>query len=68
MDIINVISVTGKATVNQWFEDNHDDVQESLYWRQAFDVRTMELSVRPLDLSTPLLSCRSLLIHAPSPH
>ena len=45
MDIINVVSVTGKVEVNQWFEENHDDVLESLYWRQAFDVRTMELSV-----------------------
>jgi len=26
-------------------EDNDDDVQNALYWRQAVDVRTFELSV-----------------------
>ncbi|EJT79626.1 hypothetical protein GGTG_04710 [Gaeumannomyces tritici R3-111a-1] len=28
-------------------EDNDDDIQSSLYWRQAFDVRTAELSDVP---------------------
>lgn len=32
--------------VNQWYEENDDDVQSALYWRQALDVRTLELSVR----------------------
>lgn len=45
MDIINVVSVTSQATVKQWFEENDDGVQVSLYWRQAFDVRAYELSV-----------------------
>ncbi|KAI1213813.1 uncharacterized protein F4807DRAFT_456362 [Annulohypoxylon truncatum] len=44
MDVINVVSVTAPATVNQWDETNEDDVQPALYWRQAFDVRSMELS------------------------
>ncbi|KAI1461716.1 hypothetical protein F4805DRAFT_242369 [Annulohypoxylon moriforme] len=44
MDVINVVSVTAAATVNQWDETNEDDVQPALYWRQAFDVRSMELS------------------------
>ncbi|KAI1142869.1 hypothetical protein F5Y05DRAFT_134450 [Hypoxylon sp. FL0543] len=44
MDVINVVSVTAAATVNQWDETNEDDVQQALYWRQAFDVRSMELS------------------------
>lgn len=44
MDIINVISVTSPATVEQWDERNEDDVQRALYWRQALDVCTMELS------------------------
>ncbi len=46
VDIINVVSVTSLAQVNQMIEDNDDDVQNALYWRQALDVRTMELSVR----------------------
>jgi hypothetical protein len=45
VDIINVVSVTQQATVNQWFEENDEDVQNALYWRQALDVRTFELSV-----------------------
>ncbi|KAI8628033.1 hypothetical protein F5Y19DRAFT_465372 [Xylariaceae sp. FL1651] len=44
MDVINVVSVTAQATVNQWDETNEDEVQQALYWRQAFDVRSMELS------------------------
>ncbi|CAK7267200.1 hypothetical protein SEPCBS119000_002419 [Sporothrix epigloea] len=44
MDVINVVSVTSMASVNQLNEDKDDDVQSGLYWRQALDVRTMELS------------------------
>lgn len=46
MDIINVVSVTSQATVNHWLEENDAEIQESLYWRQGLDIRTMELSVR----------------------
>jgi len=45
VDVINVVSVTQQATVQQMIEDNEDDVLEGLYWRQALDVRTNELSV-----------------------
>ncbi|KAH9902303.1 hypothetical protein F4778DRAFT_781534 [Xylariomycetidae sp. FL2044] len=44
MDVINVVSVTAQATVNQWDETNEEEVQAALYWRQAFDARSMELS------------------------
>ncbi|CAK7266981.1 hypothetical protein SEPCBS57363_002369 [Sporothrix epigloea] len=44
MDVINVVSVTSMASVNHLNEDKDDDVQNALYWRQALDVRTMELS------------------------
>ncbi|KAI0136222.1 hypothetical protein BJ170DRAFT_677102 [Xylariales sp. AK1849] len=44
MDVINVVSVTASAIVNQWDEQNEEEVQSALYWRQAIDVRTMELS------------------------
>ncbi|KAI0175980.1 hypothetical protein GGR52DRAFT_339143 [Hypoxylon sp. FL1284] len=44
MDVINVVSVTAAATVNQWDETNEEEVQDALYWRQAFDARSMELS------------------------
>ena len=45
MDIINVVSVTSQAQVKQWYEENDEEIQNALYWRQAFDVRTYELSV-----------------------
>ncbi|KAL1893786.1 hypothetical protein Sste5346_006289 [Sporothrix stenoceras] len=44
MDVINVVSVTSMAQVNHLNEDKDDDVQSALYWRQALDVRSMELS------------------------
>lgn len=45
MDIINVVSVTQQATVNQVTDENDEQVQQAMYWRQALDVRTFELSV-----------------------
>lgn len=46
MDVINVVSVTQEAKVRQWFEENDEEIQDALYWRQAFDIRSMQLSVR----------------------
>ena len=46
VDIIDVLSVASRAQVKQWYEENDEDIQHGLYWRQAFDVRTYELSVR----------------------
>ncbi|KAJ6439223.1 ebs-bah-phd domain-containing protein [Purpureocillium lavendulum] len=46
VDIINVISVAMPATVNQWLESADDREQRALYWRQAFNCLTPELSVR----------------------
>ncbi|PON20235.1 hypothetical protein TGAM01_v210877 [Trichoderma gamsii] len=44
MDIIHVVSVEMGVNVKQWIESNDDDIQESLYWRQAFNCGTSELS------------------------
>jgi hypothetical protein len=55
VDIINVVSVTAPAQVKHWLEDNDDETQNGLYWRQAIDVRNNELSV----------SLPQLLYHAP---
>jgi hypothetical protein len=46
VDVINVSSVTMPAIVNQWIETNDDEIQDALYWRQAFDCRNSQLSVR----------------------
>lgn len=55
VDIINVVSVTQQATVNQVTDENDDQVQSALYWRQALDVRTFELSVsHPREFRFPL--------------
>jgi hypothetical protein len=45
VDIINVVSVTGPVTVNQWIESDDEEITDELYWRQAYDCRTSELSV-----------------------
>lgn len=45
VDIINVVSVTEPAIVKHWFEENDEETQDSLYWRQAYDIRSQELSV-----------------------
>ncbi|EXK77361.1 hypothetical protein FOQG_17920 [Fusarium oxysporum f. sp. raphani 54005] len=44
MDIINVVSVTGLATVHQWIECDVKKIPKGLYWRQAFDCRNLQLS------------------------
>ncbi|KAF4587830.1 ebs-bah-phd domain-containing protein [Ophiocordyceps camponoti-floridani] len=44
MDVINVVSVATHAPVNQWVESDDEEVQDALYWRQAFDCRTAQLS------------------------
>ncbi|KAG5925749.1 hypothetical protein E4U42_003989 [Claviceps africana] len=44
MDVINVVSVAMKATVQQWIETDDDEVQDALYWRQAFNCRTSQVS------------------------
>lgn len=40
------MSVTEHAKVDQWVETEQDSLLDALYWRQGFDTRTMELSVR----------------------
>ncbi|QKD57457.1 uncharacterized protein FOBCDRAFT_277091 [Fusarium oxysporum Fo47] len=44
MDIINVVSVTAPAIVNQWIESDDEEIQDALYWRQAYDCRKPQLS------------------------
>lgn len=56
VDIINVVSVTEPAIVKHWFEENDEETQDSLYWRQAYDVRSQELSVCAITFTLPV-SC-----------
>jgi hypothetical protein len=60
VDIINVVSVTGKADVDHLLEEDDSEVQDNLYWRQALDVRTMELSVSTPTPKAPLSLSNSL--------
>ena len=46
MDVINVVSVTAPAIVNQWIESDDEEIEAALYWRQAYDCRKPQLSVR----------------------
>ncbi|KAJ3495911.1 hypothetical protein NLG97_g3047 [Lecanicillium saksenae] len=48
LDVINVLSIVGHAKVSHWIEADDDEVIDGLYWRQAFDCRTTQLS--PVDL------------------
>ncbi|KAL5598897.1 uncharacterized protein BROUX77_005930 [Berkeleyomyces rouxiae] len=43
MDIINAMTVSARATVTHWKEDDLES-HSCLYWRQALDVRTSELT------------------------
>lgn len=40
-----MVSVTQQAIVNQVTDENDDVIQHAMYWRQALDLRTWELSV-----------------------
>ncbi|OAQ58987.2 BAH domain-containing protein [Pochonia chlamydosporia 170] len=44
MDIINVVSVVGKADVPEFGQKDDDKIQSGLYWRRAFDYLTSQLS------------------------
>lgn len=48
MDIINVVSVVQHAKVNQWIESDEEEIQDAMYWRQAFECQTLQVS--PIDL------------------
>jgi hypothetical protein len=51
MEVLDVLSFAGKADVVQW-EEEDDNIQSKLYWRQTFCRETQELSVRhPLSKS-----------------
>jgi hypothetical protein len=45
VDIINATTVTMHAKVNHWIEADDDGIQEAMYWRQGFDIRSKQLSV-----------------------
>lgn len=45
MDIIDVLTITSKVTVEQW-DERIEEIKCTLYWRQAYDVGTKELSVQ----------------------
>jgi hypothetical protein len=47
VDIINVVSVAAKANIYQEAEVDAHKVGGGLYWRQAFDYLTSQISVRP---------------------
>ncbi|KOS22010.1 hypothetical protein ESCO_002328 [Escovopsis weberi] len=69
MDIINVFSVAMAADVQQWVESDDDDVQDALFWRQALDCRTMELSCAlPANPDELLVGCTNAGLGKDKPH
>src|SRR5271169_4881802 len=47
MDVIDVCTFAGIASVEQWVEEDDEASPKGLYWRQTFDVRRKRLSVSP---------------------
>ena len=45
MDVINVCTFAGIATVRHWDESDDEEIQPGLFWRQTLDYHTAELSV-----------------------
>jgi hypothetical protein len=45
MEILNVCTFAGLASVSLWQENDDDVALTGLYWRQTFDYRTGQLSV-----------------------
>jgi len=45
MDVINAVSVTSPARVNQWTEADDEETQPSLYWRQVLNIHNSQISV-----------------------
>lgn len=45
LDVMDVTTLAGKAPVKQWLEEDDNDVQDGLYWRQTYDIKTGNLSV-----------------------
>jgi hypothetical protein len=60
MEIINVCSLAGLASINAWQENDDDEAHTSLYWRQTFDYRTRQLSVSFTERCCYLNSCLRL--------
>ena len=49
MEIIDAMTVAGKASVSHWLEKDEENVLDALYWRQTFNWQTQTLSVSPLN-------------------
>jgi hypothetical protein len=45
MEIIDALTVSGRANVKQWFELDEDEDLPELFWRQKFDYPTQTLVV-----------------------
>lgn len=45
MEIIDAMTVAGKANVQHWLENDEDDNPPDLFWRQTYDFFTKKTSV-----------------------
>lgn len=45
MEIIDAMTVTGRAEVKHWMELDHDEILPDLFWRQKFDYPSQTLLV-----------------------
>ncbi len=53
MEIIDAMTVAGKAEVCHWLEKDEEPVLDGLYWRQTYNFHTQALSVRAPLLQNP---------------
>lgn len=56
MEVLDVLTFAGKADVFQWDEED-DNLQHKLYWRQTINRETQELSVCIVFSSAQYLHC-----------
>lgn len=60
MEIIDAMTVAGKANVSHWLEKDEEKVLDALYWRQTFSLHGQSLSVSLRSLRHP---CDSVITY-----
>ncbi len=60
MEIIDAMTVAGKANVSHWLEKDEEKVLDALYWRQTFSFHGQSLSVSLRSLRHP---CDSVITY-----
>lgn len=46
LDVLDVTTFAGKVDVEHWLEQDEEEDQRGLYWRQTYNHKTSRISVR----------------------